>query len=267
MKPIRCAFAALALAVLACSLPFFEGQPIPLEPVREVSQPGASGLLVQFDGYQFVIPPGLAAGFQVNTYPEVAPDGDDHPYWDIAPAHVEFLLEGYTLADTFHQPRILVYPASRYAELHSGASTSIERIEALISDVPFFNAGAIINAKLEMIRFGNGMGVRTITQYAQAANPINNHELFYLYEGLTDDRRYLVIVILPINQSLLSNSSDPYAVVPPGGFVFPDWNNPQADFAAYYLNITELLDNLGSDDFQPSLAELDRLVQSIVIQP
>ncbi|MEO8354588.1 MAG: hypothetical protein ABI621_01610 [Chloroflexota bacterium] len=40
---------------------------------------------------------------------------------------------------------------------------------------------------MQVINFQNGRGIRFLTQYAQYPAPINNHELFYHFQGLTND--------------------------------------------------------------------------------
>lgn len=289
MKRIPLIVLALALASLACALPFGQQQtpaeitetPVVSPPEGESATtdsaaPDDTGLLVQTDGYQFIIPDGVANGFQVTTYPEVAGE-QDSPYWEVAPEHVEFTLQGYALQNTFHTPRILVYPAARYAELQDGAAESIRRIEAILGGaaptrenmpyVPFFNAGAAILARPEVQPFGNGSGVRVITQYGQAVMHINNNELFYLYQGLTDDRQYYVIAILPITHPSLSSSPDPYAPLPQGGFAFPAYDAEVAEFETYFGLVTDLLNTTQPEAFTPSLTSLDALVQSIEIRP
>ncbi len=283
----------LAFASLACAFPFAQGTPAENTETPVVSQPSSessespdsqspgesgpdSGLLVQTDGYQFIIPDGVASGFQVTTYPEVVGE-QDYPYWEIAPEYVEFTLQGYALQDTFHRPRILVYPAARYTELQNGAAESISRIQAILGGgamtqetlpyVPFFNAGAMINARPEVIPSGNGRGVRVITQYGQALYHINNTALFYLYQGLTEDGQYYIVAILPITHPTLSSSEDPYAPLPPGGFAFPPFEAEVAEFETYFGLVTDLLTNTQPEAFTPSLTSLDALVQSIEVRP
>jgi hypothetical protein len=61
----------------------------------------------------------------------------------------------------------------------------------------------------------------------------------------------------------------PEAVVPEGGISFPGYDNPNNPDAinAYYKDIVSLLDQQTANSFTPSLADLDRLIESISVSP
>lgn len=47
----------------------------------------------------------------------------------------------------------------------------------------------------------DGGGIRYLTQFGQAAGLITNPELFYTFQGLTDDGAYYVAAVFPVAQS------------------------------------------------------------------
>jgi hypothetical protein len=113
-----------------------------------------------------------------------------------------------------------------------------------------------------MIPFQNGKGIRTLTQYAQYFAPVNNNELFYQFEGLTDDNKYYVIAVLPVTAPILPENENPEASVPEGGVTIPTdigLNN------IYYISVTEKLNSIAPDEYSPSLNTLDALIQSILV--
>jgi hypothetical protein len=113
-----------------------------------------------------------------------------------------------------------------------------------------------------MTPFQSGKGVRWLTQYAQYSAPVNNHELFYHFEGLTSDNKYYVIAVLPVTAPILPESENPDASVPEGGVPIPTdigVNN------GYYISVTEKLNTLAPDEYTPSLSKLDTLIQSILV--
>ena len=63
-------------------------------------------------------------------------------------------------------------------------------------------------AKGKLQPFVSGIGVRFLTEYAQYFVPVNNHDLFYTYQGLTNDGQYWISVILPINHPDLPANAD-----------------------------------------------------------
>ena len=116
---------------------------------------------------------------------------------------------------------------------------------------------------MEAINFQSGSGIRFLTDYAQYRATINNHDLFYLFEGLTRDSKYYVIVILPITAPILAETDKPDAVIPAGGVSVP----ASGPTEAYYSEITDKLNELTVTDFKPALADLDALVKSIIVKP
>jgi hypothetical protein len=118
-------------------------------------------------------------------------------------------------------------------------------------------------ARIQLLNFQNGSGVRELTQYDQYPAPINNHELFYHFEGLTSDNQYYIIAVLPVNALMLAEDEKPESPVPAGGVPIPDGVGPNN---TYYFLVTEKLNSQAPDTFTPSITMLDALVQSIVVK-
>lgn len=228
------------------------------------------GTPVSYENVSFVIPNGLASG--ANAEKMTALDTSSTAPWDVAPTHLRFTLTGYPLQGKFHEPRVFVYPADEYARINPNAAEQVDRLKKILigatalhetlPNVPFFNAAAQISAQIKMMPFQNGSGIRSLTQYAQYAAPINNHESFYHFQGLTSDARYYVIAILPVTAPILPEDENPEATIPAGGVPIPTAVGPNE---VYYFSVTEKLNSLTPDAFTPSLNALDALVQSIVV--
>jgi len=233
------------------------------------NQPG--GIPVSYENVSFVIPGGTASGANTETIPSVDTNGGAP--WEVAPTHLRFTLTGYQLQGKFFEPQIYVYPADQYAQVNSVAGEQIERIKKALAgspllketlpNVPFFNAGHIIAAGIQLIKFQNGSGVRELTQYDQYPAPINNHELFYHFEGLTADGKYYVIAVLPITAPVLAEDEKPESSVPAGGVPIPPSTGPTN---VYYFSVSETLNSLAPDSFTPALNSLDSLIQSILVK-
>jgi hypothetical protein len=171
-----------------------------------------------------------------------------------------------------------VYPATAYGEMYSGAFESIHRLTNIIYSpgttisseklpaVPFFNAQQVFASNVQLISFQNGKGVRFLTEYAQYAASANNHDLFYQFQGLTDDGAY-IIAILPITVPVLAETSDGGAVLPLGGIPYSYFADPQADMQGYYTDVTALLNAMPQEAFSPTINKLDLLIQSMKITP
>jgi hypothetical protein len=136
-------------------------------------------------------------------------------------------------------------------------------LKETLPNVPFFNAGHLIAADIQRLNFQNGGGMRELTQYDQYPAPINNHELFYHYEGLTNDGKYYVIAILPLTAPILAEDEKPESSVPNGGVALPPNTGPTD---VYYFSVTEKLNSLAPGSFTPPLNTLDALIQSILVK-
>jgi hypothetical protein len=230
-----------------------------------------NGTPVSFEGTSLVIPAEIASG--ANTEKMTAVESNSGAPWDIAPTHLRFTLTEYPLQGRFHQPRIFVYPAAEYGERNSLAAEQIERLrraltggpllEETLPTIPFFNAAPLLAAQIKILPFqSGGGGVRSLTQYAQYAAPVNNNELFYHFQGLSSDGNYYVIAILPITAPILAEDEKPETSVPEGGVTLPAGTGPND---IYYFSVTEKLNSLAPEAYTPSLSTLDALMQSISV--
>ena len=251
---------------------------VPATAVPTVQSPSITGTEVSFGSLTLVVPPEVATGASGSEIPPL--DSEDAAWWQKTPGHLEVMLgDYYALQGKFHQPQIYVYPAQAYAELVPAAFESIRRLdnilygngESISADqlptVPFFNAQQVFASNIQTLSFQNGGGVRFLTEYAQYTAPVNNHELFYQFQGVTRDGAYYIIAIFPITAPELGETSDAAAALPPGGIAYPDMTDPNADWQAYYTAVADLLNDTPPDTFNPSINQLDLLIQSMQIAP
>jgi len=293
MKKLFCFFCVVLASALACSFfntPLQSGEPgvsvstvvaETMQAIPTVEQPATepapafSGTPVEFGNIRLTIPPGIAAGA---TGVQIPPAGDQNSApWDVTPGHIELTFDGYALQDRFHEPKIYIYPASAYAALLPGATQNILLLQDVLANpaqllgannmpsIPFFNAGAVFVSRENIIQFQNGSGVRMLTQYAQSFAQVNNHEMFYHFQGLTSDGQFYIIAILPLSAPVLAESWD--ADAPPEGVPFAGYSDPDANFQAYYDQIIAKLNTLPEDAFNPSLTKLDTLIGTLQITP
>lgn len=262
--------------------------PVPIEPPTTTPEvfisltqaiPGmpVTNTLVTFGRLTLEIPSSVANGA---SGAEIAPlTNEDAAYWEKTPGHLQVSLNDYcVLQGKFHQPQIYVYPAMPYVKLSPAAFESMHRLRNVTNPaapftadqlpaVPFFNAAQVFASNIERISFQNGSGIRFLTEYAQYAAPVNNHELIYHFQGFTDDGEYYIVAIFPITAPVLAETSAPGAAVPAGGIAYPDINNSNPDFQSYYASIADLLNAAPPDAFTPSISQLDALIQSMWVAP
>ena len=89
------------------------------------------GVAASCGGVSFMIPNGLASGTASETVAAVT-DQTGAP-WEVSPAYTRCTLQGYPLQGKFFKPQIMVYPAQDYAAAGTGATTSIQRLQAILT--------------------------------------------------------------------------------------------------------------------------------------
>ncbi|NPV84584.1 MAG: hypothetical protein HPY45_01065 [Anaerolineae bacterium] len=223
---------------------------------------------ISFEGASFSFDKSLAGSAWAEKLP-ATPPSEDMPSWEISPETLHFVLENYLLADTFHKPQLYIYPVSEYASMDANAGNKISSLQSILinkpqltEDIPFlpmWNAAQMMQAQIKYFDFKNGSGVRFLSQYGQAAAPINNNSLFYTFQGLTKDNRFYVSVILPVSHPMLPAT---YTDLPPG----QDYETFANNFSNYIADIEAQLNAQPPESFKPNLQLLDDLAQSILIE-
>jgi len=261
------------ITMLACSLSQTVG------PAASTPAASSQGGLVSYKNVSFTLASELATNSLVGTVPALTAEQNWSP-WDIAPEHTRIVLDNYTQCCSVHTAQVLVYPAREYAAVSAtSAGENIRRLQAISSStapltaeempsIPFFNAGQVIAAQMKTIPFRNGSGVRLVTQYDNGITPITNKGLFYHFQGLTSDGKYYIIAILPISIKSLPPDDTQYTIDTPTVKDFPGYYKPNAsgdDFKAYFQAVTDSLNGASPDSFQPTIAQLDALVESISV--
>jgi hypothetical protein len=218
-----------------------------------------------YEGISLIQDPALLSSATGQTLPE-NPGSNDGPYWEVHPQYRSLAIAGYPLSNTEQQPVIAVYPVEDFRRLDENAGKIIDSLKALLAQqpadadklpfLPIWNAGQVFHANVKYLNFAGGSGVRYLTLYAQYPAPINNHDLFYTFQGLTSDGRYYISVILPINQAAL--------VASPNALTQAEMEAITKD-AGYYATQSAALSAADPTSFTPGLDGLDAWMQSIEI--
>ena len=273
MKQKLFALCMITVLIISCNIPLFATPNSPLATAAVVpTNTISTGGVVTLNNVSITLPLGVAQDALTEVVAAVT-DPDNSPWWQIAPEHQKFTLTGYQLRDKFLEPQTLFYPADEYGELNSNAAEQIQKLKAVNAggaltkdSVPnwVMNAAQLIAAKMQVLDFQSGRGIRFLTQYDQYPAPINNRELFYHFQGLTTDGKYYIVAILPVTSSILAEDEKPETTVPTDGVSLPTATLPDQ---AYYDAVTKALDAMYEDSFNPSLFQLDAMIQSITVTP
>ncbi|MGE5464465.1 MAG: leucine-rich repeat domain-containing protein [Syntrophothermus sp.] len=239
-----------------------------LEGTIPVSKEGAT--TVDYEGVHFEIDAKLAESIWPEVVPAQLPSAGG-PEWEVRPESIRFTITGskeQALAQSSRvgiavQPQILIYPAQEYGALSEFAKAKIEGMQAVLKarpsipegELPFLplvNAAQVFHAQNKYIDFQNGSGMRFITEYSQDISPVTNRNLFYTFQGLTEDGSSYLSVYFPITAKGLSDEPE-----------IVDWDAFSAGYQGYLTQTVNDLNALSSDEFEPDLEGLDQVIQSM----
>jgi len=210
----------------------------------------------------------------VDTVPAQLPEGPG----EVWPQHRVITLNGYPDQDKFFSAIIRVLPLESYPVVDNTPASLVTDLKNVLATkpstslvalpiLPVFYANQAFRLKIDYLDFQNGSGVRFLTEYAQYYVPMDNHDLFYTFQGLTNGDKYWVSAILPVSHAILPDTAESTSV-PAGGLPIPDWDSPtfDTDFATYYQGMSAIMNGQPDDSFTPSISCLDQLIQSLKIE-
>jgi hypothetical protein len=230
-------------------------------PTRRLQPTIPAGAGVAYDGITFDFGPSIAAGVRPETVRAM-----DDAVGLLHPEHVRFNFREYAHSGN-QEPHIAIYPVAEYAAVQEYAAGMIERLRQFLSDrpaaprsipfLPYMNAGQAMCTNISYLDFQNGHGVRFLTEYHQACVPINNQDLFYTFQGLTDDGAWYISAILPVaHPSLPADHS----------IIFTsEWTHCEG-YEDYIRGIVVQLDAEPDESFTPQLDLLDEMIRSLRVR-
>jgi len=242
-------------------------EPLPTETEVVIMLEGTPGFMSDM-GVNFVFPEGLGDG----TENEIVPLANDYNQW---PQHVKLTLVDYPLSDTATEPQIIVFPANDFAQMGDCPRTEIEGLQEILAtqnaelsqplpctsvadSLPFLpepHAAQVFHAQEKFLAFQNGNGIRYVMQLSQAHYPTIGADSIYTFQGLTNNGKYYVSVILPVHLTTLEGTSQTLDTI-------QKMNDKEY---SNYRNVMIGQISQANASFNPSLESLDALVQSLLV--
>jgi hypothetical protein len=207
----------------------------------------------------------LADRFQSEIIPAVSAS-ENPPYWLLMPEYTQITLEGYPISQHSLQAKIYIYPVEELIATNEGAGKVVETLRTLLQDpqeikdmpfLPLMNQVQVMHTQIQYLEFKNGQGLRYLTEFGQGMVPVNNYELFYTFQGLTNDGKYYVAAILPVNHPNL-----PVDTKLTGGEPVEFYD----DFPTYVKNVANSLNIKAASSFTPELTQLEVMMTSIEVK-
>ncbi|MEJ2305231.1 MAG: hypothetical protein P8Y14_27230 [Anaerolineales bacterium] len=244
-----------------------------------ISASGQAPVVVDYKGIHFTADPSLANSIWPEVIPATPlPEVPEGPsYWLAIPEHIRFTFAdpglstsrrrmGFNLAA---EAQILVFPLAELVDTNPLVQTQIETLRNLLAErgtvvsgelplLPLTNSAQVFHAQAQYLVSGDIQGLRFISQHSQDPRPIMlSQELFYTFQGFSDDGAYYVAAFFPVTTSAL-----------PDTIAQVDWHvirGTEASYASYLLETTAVLEQLPPAEFTPDLTLLDAAVTSLII--
>ncbi|MCW6037865.1 hypothetical protein K4A83_16520 [Spirulina subsalsa FACHB-351] len=189
------------------------------------------------------------------------PLNPETPPEDETPAHQKFTLSRLAPQG---DGVVRVYPTESFGAFEFEGEKAI--LETLLRDhpnlesqetlpyLPQVAASQVFFAQAQYMEFDGGSGIRYITYYAFDVSPIRSDDLFYTFQGLTDDGKYYISAQIPLNTAILPTP--------------PDSTHDSAfeeQYSSYLAEIIARLNQGSGSDFEPNLEQLDEMFGSIKV--
>lgn len=197
-----------------------------------------------------------------NTMPPSGQGEPKHFTWTLGDTSDPGSMTGY----------VSVYPVEAYQAIwelqgDSFVSDTLAQLETLLSEqpanpapplpvlpqLPATNDFAAQVAYLDLP--GGGNGVRFIGRFVQDVSPVENFQLRYIFQGLTDNGQTLVVASIPVTTTALPTE--------PQSMSGDEYNTFAANYESYLAETTATFNALASTDFTPDLAVLDAILESV----
>jgi hypothetical protein len=171
---------------------------------------------------------------------------------------------------------VTVCPVASYREeilfgddIIDGLQSAIERQSN--GYFPSLMAHILLRAQTQHIAFQNGAGISAIVMKGQNLVFANNESVAYEFHGLTADGQYYVMVIFPIDASILLSTYDPEENTNEAAIPAPELPNDDRQIGIvmreYNQEAQRQLDLPDGSSFIPDLELLNALVGSLRVAP
>ena len=230
---------------------------------------------------QITLDPSLALWVDTATVPPVPVDPSTL-FAESHPATVQFRFLGYLGGRLFQlpypltEPRLTIYATKDFPgfgdDMPIGFPQTLERLRSLLADrpelhtcdalpessdpilpfLPWLNSSQVFCARPEYVEFNGGQGIRYLTAFSQDLGPTLDTNIFYTFQGLSDDGEIYLSAVFPVRTG-----------------VFPTQPDPNFDMARWQEVLQGQLEQIqaaSDDSFEPSLDELDGLVNGFTVR-
>jgi heat shock protein HslJ len=186
------------------------------------------------------------------------------------PEHIQVNFGGAGMLET--SPTIYIVPIDAYEKLWETAGDpavagTVAKLGSLLAEKPEFAPFGMPVLPFERVSGVNDLavqgaylttpsstGLRFVGRFSQDQQPLSNNALFYIYQGISPDGKYLVTFFYPVKSRILPAD---------GSVTAEDQQAATQDFSSYLSAKSALLKGLTPADFEPNLSVLDEMIKSL----
>jgi hypothetical protein len=247
------------------------GLPLLLCAFTALAQRVPATIDVSYKNVSFSLEHSLARTYAVDSVAENPAGEKPGAGAQAVPGHLVFTLRDTYVRDRENLPeletvpRILVIPVARAADEQFAAAypelrETVEQLRQMLGrrttwgKVPFFpgdGAKEEFVARRKLMRFRNGKGFAFLTQFSAPNEPLTNDRLLYVFVGLTDDFKWFVSMVFPIEALGLPGHAHDVVIDQP--------------FDVYLHETVDRIEKLQPRTFYPTLMSIENVIRSLKV--
>ncbi len=241
--------------------------------------------LVSYQKVEFYYADNLAADVNATVVPAcVLRQASDKPDC-AAPKHLAFTLVGFESPQSensfYSSPNIRIYPIAEFRKVLATSpylqtfDTEVRSLQSLLSQkpiswqgkipyLPYVDATQSFHAHLKYIKFKGGQGVGSVVRYDTENSLVQDRQLAYTFQGITNDGRCYISATFPIAAPPLNLPKDGTITVHEG-YQLPSSLSYQQEkkYQGYLKRMQNKLEKMPADQYAPNLELLTELIGSL----
>jgi hypothetical protein len=204
-----------------------------------------------------------------------------------APKHLAFTLVGYGVSQPensfYRSPDIRIYPIAEFRKILTISpylqtfDTEVRSLQTLLRKKPaswqgkipylsYIDATQSFHTHLKYIKFKGGQGVGSVVRYDSERTLVQDRQLAYTFQGITNDGRYYISATFPIAAPSLNLPKDGSITVHEG-YQLPSSMalsyQQEKKHQVYLKRMRSKLEKMPADQYTPNLELLEELIGSL----
>jgi hypothetical protein len=243
--------------------------------------------LVSYQKVEFYYANNLATDVNATVMPAcVLRQASDKPDCAV-PKHLAFTLVGYRAPqpeNSFYlSPSIRIYPIAEFRKVLAISpylqtfDTEVRSLQKLLGKkpaswqgkipyLPYVDATQSFHAHLKYIKFKGGQGVGSVVRYDTENSLVQDRQLAYTFQGITNNGRYYISATFPIAAPSLNFPKDG-SITLHEGYHLPSSVSlsyqQEKKYQVYLKRMRNKLEKMPAEKYAPNLELLEELVGSL----